>query len=165
MGGYDVGQHGITIGSNVSFTYIVDLAADGHFGSTIYPDTQYYDYFHAEQVGGLRIIGSAAEDIYHRAYRDTYWNQTKLFTGSDREANDFWSAQESIPGGAYFYVGQSFYGNGGLLHPNSPTYSPYAFVRYDLTLTAMSSVPIPGALWLFAPALAGLVGLRRRFTK
>jgi hypothetical protein len=29
----------------------------------------------------------------------------------------------------------------------------------------IAPVPIPGALWLFAPALAGLVGLRRRFIK
>jgi hypothetical protein len=30
---------------------------------------------------------------------------------------------------------------------------------------AVSNVPIPGALWLFAPAMAGLAWLRRRFTK
>jgi hypothetical protein len=29
----------------------------------------------------------------------------------------------------------------------------------------IAPVPIPNALWLFAPALAGLVGLRRRFMK
>jgi hypothetical protein len=29
----------------------------------------------------------------------------------------------------------------------------------------VAPVPIPGAAWLFAPALAGLVGLRRRFNK
>jgi hypothetical protein len=29
----------------------------------------------------------------------------------------------------------------------------------------VAPVPIPGAAWLFAPALAGLMGLRRRFTK
>jgi hypothetical protein len=29
----------------------------------------------------------------------------------------------------------------------------------------IAPVPIPSALWLFAPALAGLVGLRRKFTK
>jgi hypothetical protein len=33
-----------------------------------------------------------------------------------------------------------------------------------VSLTA-NAVPIPGALWFFAPALAGLIGLRRRFTK
>jgi hypothetical protein len=30
---------------------------------------------------------------------------------------------------------------------------------------SQSSVPLPGALWLFAPALAGIVGLRRRLSK
>jgi hypothetical protein len=30
---------------------------------------------------------------------------------------------------------------------------------------SQSSVPIPGAAWLFAPALAGIVGLRRRLSK
>jgi hypothetical protein len=42
-------------------------------------------------------------------------------------------------------------------------YFTYAYGEHDLILTAHNAVPIPGALWLFAPALAGLIGLRRRF--
>jgi len=95
----------------------------------------------------------------------TSGNQTKLFTGSDIESNQWWSSSEALPVGQYFYVGQSFYGTGGVLYPNGWGHTPWAFVRYDLTLTSMSSVPIPGAMFLFAPALAGIVGLRRRFTK
>ncbi len=155
-GNFSVAPYGISAGTPVSFTYVVDLAAPG--ANT---DSTWYDYFHAEQVGGLRIIGSAAEDVYFSGYRDKYNNQTHFFTGSGREANDWWSSPEVLPEGQYFYVGQYFYGNGGLLHPYS-TYSPYAFVRYDLTLTSISAVPLPGALWLLAPALAGLAGMRRK---
>jgi choice-of-anchor C domain-containing protein len=32
-----------------------------------------------------------------------------------------------------------------------------------LDAVSVNPVPVPGALWLFAPALAGFVGLRRRF--
>jgi hypothetical protein len=35
----------------------------------------------------------------------------------------------------------------------------------DTVRLSANAVPIPGALWLFGPALAGLVGLRRRFMK
>jgi hypothetical protein len=148
----------ISAGDRVSFTYIVDLAAPGAFA-----DTTWYDAFYTTQVGGLRIIGSSAEDIYHGGYRDKYNNQTHLYTGSGKEANDWWSSPETLPDSQYFYVGQYFYGNGGLLHPNDPEYSPYAFVRYDLYLTSMSTVPIPGALWLFSPGLLGFIGLKRKY--
>ena len=156
-GNFSVAPYGIYAGTPVSFTYVVDQAAAGDN-----VDSTWRDYFHAEQVGGLRIIGSAADDAYFNGYRDKYNLQTHLFTGSGKEANDWWSSQENLPDGQYFYVGQYFYGNGGLLHPNDPSYSPYAFVRYDLVLTSMSAVPLPGALWLLAPALAGLAGMRRK---
>jgi fibronectin-binding autotransporter adhesin len=35
----------------------------------------------------------------------------------------------------------------------------------DTVRLTANAVPIPGAVWFFAPALAGLIGLRRRFTK
>jgi hypothetical protein len=154
---FSLTPYGISAGSSVSFTYIVDLAQPGAFA-----DYSVYDAFYATQVGGLRILGDT-EDVYRGGYRNKSWNQTYLYTGTGKESNDWWSNEEVLPEGQYFYVGQYFYGNGGLLHPSDPEYSPYAFVRYDLLITSMSAVPIPGAVWLFAPALAGLVGLRRRF--
>jgi hypothetical protein len=50
----------------------------------------------------------------------------------------------------------NFYGDPALLGANPVNYTAN---------WANTPVPIPGALWLFAPGLAGLIGLRRRFTK
>jgi hypothetical protein len=77
--------------------------------------------------------------------------------------NDWWSDYEALPDGQYFYVGQRFYGNGGLLHPEgSGLGKPYAFVRYDLSVESMSEVPIPGAIWLLGSGMIGIVGIRRK---
>lgn len=35
---------------------------------------------------------------------------------------------------------------------------------YDLSVAALSAVPVPAAMFLFAPALIALIGLRRRMT-
>ena len=35
-------------------------------------------------------------------------------------------------------------------------------LKYDVSVTSLSEVPVPAALFLFAPALLGLIGLRRR---
>ena len=38
--------------------------------------------------------------------------------------------------------------------------------NYDLRIdTGISEIPVPAALWLFAPALLGFLGLRRKFVK
>ncbi len=156
-GNFSVAPYGISQGSKVSFTVTIDLAKDGSWS-----DYSVYDSFYAKQTGGTRIISSSAEDTSFTGYRDTYNNQTHIQIGSGKEYNDWWSNQETLPAGQYFYVGQYFYGNGGIVRP-SGYMGPYALVRYDLVLKSISSVvPIPGAVWLLAPAMAGLVGLRRR---
>tara|TARA_R110000787_G_scaffold46612_8_gene113014 strand:+ start:2775 stop:3293 length:519 start_codon:yes stop_codon:yes gene_type:complete len=35
-------------------------------------------------------------------------------------------------------------------------------LKYDVSVTSLSEVPVPAALFLFAPALLGFIGLRRR---
>jgi hypothetical protein len=41
----------------------------------------------------------------------------------------------------------------------------YQWVHYAAMASTCTPIPIPGALWLFAPGLAGLAAIRRRFTK
>lgn len=170
-GSYNVAPYGIHVGSNVSFTYVIDIDADAHLATgTIRNDTTYngdtwQDFFHAEQVGGLRILGLSGALESHVAWRDKVNQQTHIQTGTAYELNDWWSSQETITGDQYFFVGQYFYGNGGLLHPSSPSYSPYAFVRYDLTLTSMTPVPIPGSVWLLCTGIAGFFGIGRKLKK
>ena len=64
---------GISVGDDVSFTYTFDLDGVGYNEQGPRQDTQYYDYFYAEQVDGLRILGlGPATDTRRWARRDTY---------------------------------------------------------------------------------------------
>ena len=153
----------ISVGEDVSFTYIFDLEETGFDKNGTKTDSQYYDYFYAEQTGGLHILDTGEPDTRRFARRDSYYNQTSIQTGSNYETNDWWSNRESIPDGRYFYIGQYFHGNGGILYPyGSGAYKPYAYVRYDLWIDSISEVPVPGAAWLFGSVVIGLMGYRKK---
>ncbi len=153
----------IAVGDPVSFTYLFDFDADGIENGNIKQDTQYYDYFYAEQIGGLWVLPGGTETVFY-GRRDTYNNQTSVRSGSYAyQYNDWWTSGEALPAGQYFYVGQYFYGNGGLLYPNGRyAGQPYAFVRYNLHVDSISVVPEPGSALLLGPALVGVMAIRRK---
>jgi hypothetical protein len=93
---------------------------------------------------GAGHSGSMSYYVYVNESLTSIW-----LNEADTKAFDFTTAV-SIGDTIDFIVGV---GNSGWGYGNTPLHA------------TISSVPIPGAVWLFAPALAGLMGLTRRFTK
>jgi len=72
-------------------------------------------------------------------------------------------ASTTIAGGvaSYLFTGLTAGHYSLWIGGNGPTGSPVGSQSYVANITA-SPVPVPGAVWLFGSALAGVVGLRRR---
>lgn len=76
---------------------------------------------------------------------------------------DLWGGGASVgkapigiqPNGLEMYI---HFGNIG----SNNTVLPYISANFDLQGPVVSAVPIPAAAWLFGPALAGFIGLRKR---
>jgi hypothetical protein len=81
-----------------------------------------------------------------------YW--VEVSATSDSSAGWSYTADTSGVGVAAEYNANSFW-----VYNNLPTDSPY-----QLQVNGSTAVPVPGAAWLFASALVGLVSLRGRQT-
>ena len=52
--------------------------------------------------------------------------------------------------------------NEGVQGTTNKTYGAYAWAVHDGDVAALSSVPVPAAVWLFGSGLFGLLGFARR---
>lgn len=93
--------------------------------------------------------GKDANDVFHILL----WDH-----GTVTDLNQFFSP-ELIAAGWTFNTNQPFINNQGMIvgHMFNSDFTQLA--SWSLTPT---SVPVPGAVWLFGSALVGVVGLRRK---
>ena len=99
----------------------------------------------------LSVYGFTLSTPYALAANTRYW--LGVSSGDGSSANWGWSLDQSATGVAGEYFANS---NGVFSSVNGP---------YQMALSDIAQVPVPGALLLFAPGLAGLAAIRRRFKK
>jgi hypothetical protein len=118
-------------------------------------DNQIWQYFDQSQGIVGRFIGSATISL-----TDDYTQLVYLKSGSDQSGAMVFS---------HYITNSGSYTNPQDLELYDDLLVYFGGVRFSILTAkgtdAVAPVPIPAAVWLFAPALAGLVGLRRRFTK
>lgn len=151
---------GVNVGTTISFTIKIDLDQDAYCekvdGTIVtYPDEWWADYFYAEQVAApsFNMPPPTGDNEVKQWYygRDDHWNhQTRFVIGRSRESSEMFG-----------YDDFSDLTVGSLLDPY-PGPGEYAYVRANLYITSISSVPIPAAVWLLGSGLIGLVAFRRR---
>jgi hypothetical protein len=86
--------------------------------------------------------------------------------GSPYLGDEIQGAQQELIATSYFgttgfdyYSGMGFGGFGGAVFDKASNATLYS---YDLVTVMPATVPLPGAVWLFGSALAGLVGMKTR---
>ena len=88
------------------------------------------------------------------------WGLTNTGPFSNVQSHDYWSATEYAPNTSYAWYFNTYY---GLQNINYKITSFYAWAVHSGDVgAAVSSVPVPAAVWLFSSGLAGLIGFARR---
>jgi hypothetical protein len=102
-------------------------------------------------TSALSVFGFALSTPYALAPNTRYW--LGVSSGNGSSANWGWSLDQAATG-----VAGEYFANQNGVFPNSGG-------PYQMRLSDMAPVPVPGALLLFGPGLAGLAAIRRRFKR
>jgi len=120
--------------------------------------------------GALNAIGSSfIVTDFTSSGNDVYPGLVSTGTSGSYTAGDFTFNGFMVKGGNKTFVGlfdtavsQVFWNTFFAPNKNGNAFNGMSHVAFFNT--SISEVPLPAALWLFGPALMGLVGLRRRYT-
>ena len=164
-----VAEAGIAVGYEVSYEFLIDVERDGvknlNDGSIIImEDNGWYDYFYVdllsdkylhEKNGGFynEPLDTRQINYGYSAVRPYY--QSVIYGGA--EGDNIWINAFNHP----FYnwkVGESFSG----IERAYDSIGNYSRIDLSVVLTDISTVPIPGAVWLLGSGIIGLVSLRQK---
>jgi hypothetical protein len=167
---------GLTVGSAVSYTLLVDFDQQGshtHYNGIThtYTDHYYYDHFLTDYIAGSALmddsLGPFSRPHHTAEYNDGYqrWNWGRLFTGSDNSWLNIYTGQPAFT----LDVGDTLRFD-ERLRTNNSYYYGYEHINGNLSLASISehydnaaAIPEPGTFALMGLGLVGMC-LRRRFT-
>ena len=177
--GYADGSYGEGVHSNFSEDGI-NLTASGYTSPNF--STEAYPYLDAGDAGlgvckTTNCAGSTDDNVNDGEMLKLSFDQSvslgdTSFRNKDHGTNFGGEIYLSVDGGSLHTLDLST-ATAGLLSLAGYTGKIFEFYNYpqdsgtdDFYINSMnvSAVPVPAALWLFAPALMGLLGLRRRKT-
>jgi hypothetical protein len=156
-----VGGHLATITSAAENNFVFDLVKNTTLGNGI---NEHFNGATIENMGAWlgarRGVDGKFNWVTGEAFTYTNW-----LTG---EPNDFASGEDYLH---YYFTGEAEtggptwndYRNDGWAHINKQVNNnDSSFVRAFVVESSVSPVPVPAAAFLFAPALIGFIGLRRK---
>ncbi|MEW8469716.1 MAG: hypothetical protein AB2637_14380 [Candidatus Thiodiazotropha sp.] len=158
---------GIALGDSVSYTFLIDRAREGretrNAGSyNLLADNGAYDTFFADLLSGS-VIDEVNGGFYNNPGDIAEYNSGSerlndgyhtFFGGSDNNTINLEFFNLGV--GSSAMVTEYAFNNAGLFT---------TVISNDLSLTGVSPVPVPAAVWLFGSGLLGLIGLNYRKNK
>jgi len=161
---YDIDDFGIIIGGT-TLRYVFEV--DFNNGVSTYTNSAgTWNYFYSDLIEGSVINGGLLYGDYYgfNWYRLSGPNMGEITSNHanvriDSYENDTqnWRVQD-------WQIGQAFSSTDLASYPGGINGSA-VYAYGDVTLTSITAIPIPGAVWLLGSGLIGLVGLRKKFRK
>ena len=159
----------VSVGDQLSYVFDVDTSRDGFYiltdGRVInQQDRSGYDYFYADFVAGglldgdtLACPGTCVEE-YNYGWAFSRGSSTRATYLTGGESYDFSQVYSGLLHLSDWAVGTSVLGYESF----TGTDGARSIVYSSLTVTSITAVPVPAAVWLFGSALLGFIGLNRR---
>ena len=165
-----VSTAGLSVGSNVTYTFIVDFAADGartlNDGTAYaYSDTAGYDYFYTDYVSGdalAQVGGGFNNQPYEIAESNVGFNGLTSAYGYliGNSSDDLLQIYSNNTVVSNWVAGTSVIGSNVAYDPTRA--SSYLSANLTLTSIAPVAVPEPSMLLLLGSGMLGFFVFRRR---
>ncbi len=164
-----VDNAGLSVGSTVTYTFLVDLDADGAITLNNGADFNYTDSAYADFLYSDYVSGDALEQIDGGIY-DSGYSIAEYNLGYELSDVDFGyligNSQDDLLL-LYSYLGVSDWAEGDTIYGYNYAFDSngaFSYLYANLTLTDISpvSVPEPSTLLLFGAGMLGLIAFRRR---
>ncbi len=158
------------VGDSVEYKVAIDFDADGYIKNanltdpTIQSDTATLDRFYADFISGDIIQGDdnfQGAEVEEYNFGNNYLNadQGAIYVGTYNSYLTIYDLQDVVD----WEEGESTFDAYTLGYNTSNEQSK--FTIFNMTLTDITPVPVPGAIWLLCSGLLGLAGLKRKLNK